>query len=94
MASALPGARAKDRSATFWLAPILMLPNLGQTDQDFEYKFASIRQRSLDMRATQAEDWTKASKSQCSLRQAPTALLMHLQINSMTLATALPSLSL
>ena len=46
------------------------------------------------MRATQAEDWTKASKSQCSLRQAPTALLMHLQINSMTLATALPSLSL
>ena len=78
----------------FGLLQSIMSPNLGQTDQDFENKFAEWKAE-----VSRYEDYTGREldediKIAVLLRQAPAALRTHLQINSNAFDNSLLSLSL
>ena len=50
----------------FGLLQPLMSPNIGQADQDFEYKVAEWKAEVSRYEGYTGKDWTKSSKSQCS----------------------------
>jgi hypothetical protein len=66
----------------FGMLQSIMSPNLGQTDQDFENKFAEWKAEVSRYEDYIGKELDQDIKIAVLLRQAPAALRMHLQINS------------